>query len=191
MKTEPVTQYETRTHRFLIYACDIILINACIVVVAYWTMRQVDWLWYLSFINTTAIGVLRYWIFHILKINWLASPLNMVLKRLTDILLSLIFLLTVFPVIIVMKAIMMKASRSGRGKSILTTGLMQYRNEKPFKAIIFNSNTWTGSIFERMPLVINILVGNISFWNISDVRLIPNHSTPITQYTEPNTIDYD
>lgn len=191
MKTEPVTQYETRTHKYLVYACDIMLINACVVVIAYCIIWQVDWLWYLSFLNTAAIVALRYWISSILKINWLASPLNLVLKRLADILLSLIFLFTAFPVIIVMKAIMMRATQSGSGKSILTTGHMQCRNGKPFKAIIFNSNTWTGSISEKTPLVINILAGSISFWNISDVRQIPVHSTPITQNTESNTIDYD
>lgn len=191
MKTESNIQAANKTHRHLIYVCDIILINACVIAVSYCMIWQADWLCYLLLINTAAIIVLRHWISSILKINWLASPLNLVLKRLADILLSLIILFTVFPVIIVMKAIMMKASRSGHGKSVFTIGHMQCHNEKPFKAVIFNSDTWTGTILEKTPLIINILIGNISFWNISDVRRISIHSTPITQNTEPNTIDYD
>ncbi|MDE5560500.1 MAG: hypothetical protein K2J00_01660 [Bacteroidaceae bacterium] len=121
----------------------------------------------------------------ILQIHWLESPLNRTLKRLADISLSLLFLLTIFPIIFILQAIVSKRNNS---KSILTSHKMHVGNEKHISGVVFRT-----SIFpmvnhaERFPLALNILVGSISIWDLPLLEDAPDYAGNARCGTENQT----
>lgn len=188
MNKEQASPYATRSHKHLIYACDVMLVNACIAAVAYCMAWHADWIWGLLLFNAAAIIVLRQWISSVLKIHWLESPLNRLLKRLADILLSLTFLLTVFPVMIVVQAVVTKTSRQGRGKSVFEIVRVQVPERRAFHTVAFTLRCpWGSALVEKAPLAFSILAGRLSLWNISEAVII-RMTIPEKQNTEETQV---
>ena len=87
-------------HMRLVYTLDIIILNACSMAIVYACLWKLDGLWAMLICNFTVLVLLRQYLFKLLQIHWLSSPLNRCLKRLTDIVCALVFLTTLFPIIL-------------------------------------------------------------------------------------------
>lgn len=136
-----------------------------------------DWLCGLLLLNNIALIILRQWISDILQIHWLLSPLNRMLKRLTDILLSLLFLSTIFPLTFIIQAVTTKRNSNG---SILTFRKMSIGQKKNISGIVFRKPIFPNNNYiERLPLALNILIGSVSFWDL-----------PILEYIADNTENF-
>lgn len=110
---------------------------------------------------------------NLLGIGWLESILNRFIKRLTDIVISTFFLLTVFPIAYVISAILIRIQKGFADGSIIRIQEMQIKG-RHFSSIAFSKS---GTIFDRpllsnLPLAFNILLGTISIWDIASVQEI-------------------
>lgn len=164
----------------LILVCDILMLNACCITLAYALIVGTDWLWAFVVLNNLSIIALRRWLICIFQINWLASPLNRTIKRGLDIILSLALLLTVFPCVFVVRAILFWKTRHG---AVLTFRKMQI-NDKEFDSLVFNSTIHKTSFGVCFPIIFNILCGTISFWDLKQLRTPVDHE-PVP----PATVD--
>lgn len=169
----------------LIWSIDIIMLNACGVAIYYALAIDTDYISALLAINGIAIIAFRQWICYSLQIHWLLSPLNRFLKRLADIVLATLFLLTLFPIMIILHAVVTKANHRGPIFCFrkFTTGQNRF-----FTAIAFNANPFRGNkILEMTPLAFNIFIGSISIWDLGIVQEVPtdNHNPSQTEHEEP------
>ena len=188
------TESYKRFQKHLIIACDIIMLNALVLVLISVIKYTSPILMGLLILNCIAIIVLRLWLCHFLEIPWLLSPFNRVLKRLSDIVSSILFLLFVFPFIYILQTISIKKAKQG---PVLILCNVQATGDKTFTALCFNNNNFFNRFYlGYTPLCFSILLGKISIW---DLRLI-QEITPEPQQgyvssdscqadSEPHTID--
>lgn len=161
--------------RRLIYVCDAIILNACITAVAYVMHIGIDLLWAIILINAISLIALRQWLIHILEINWLTSPLNRCLKRLADIFVSCVYLLTLFPIILIICTIIIKKNNTG---PILTKRQIR-KNSEIINVLTFNIAQGQKKLPTLLPIAINIIIGAVSLWDLNSLEIIQ---------TEPDTV---
>lgn len=150
----------------LISVYDLIILNATALTVAYSCSTNIDWLLGFIILNNLAVIALRQWIMHILHIHWLDSLLNRALKRLADIALSLIVLVSIFPITFVFYCVLIKRRHNG---AVIVPCKMQ-ANSKHFSTLKFNIQYDSTNLFHKAPLALSILIGSISFWDITSVQ---------------------
>lgn len=176
---------------YLIYFIDIIILNACCITIAYAFLLEMDWLWGLLAFNNIAVIALRQWIYRIMETNWLASPLNRTLKRLADIVCSLAFLLTLFPLILFIHTIYHLCSKKYRPDATIAFRDIQVTNGPSFTAAFITPQIIKGNtIINYTPIAFNILFGTISMWDICSIKLpdINNSADEqVAQYEETYT----
>lgn len=156
----------------LIHAFDALILNASIITIVYTVVYGIDFLCSIIFLNNIAAIALRQCMMHVHGINWLTSPLNRCLKRTIDIIVSLAFLLTIFPIILLFFTIIIK-TRHGGPVIILRKASV---GDKHFNSICINVSSVDNRFTMRSPLAINILFGNISLWDITSITLITEES---------------
>lgn len=168
-------------HKRLTWACDLIILNACcLMTLQAWTTGM-SWAWGLSLLNCLTVIALRQWLMNSLQIPALTSPLNCSLKRAADILVAIVFLLTAFPVIIVIQAFIIKSSKQYRGP-LFTSMEVQTGKGKAFRALTFsNSKPGDGFSLGMTPLAIRLLTGTISLSDVPSlsIRQITTEATPV------------
>lgn len=184
-------EYVHMFHKRLIWACDLIILNACCLAVMQVWLVGINWLLGLSLLNCIAIVALRQFLMSVLEIPGLVSLLNRVLKRTADILTSLIFLLTVFPVIIVIQAIIIKSNKQ-YGGPLFTAKDVWIGDTGSFTAIVFsNCPCNNGPCLGMTPLALRLLTGKISLTDISSLSIKPTVAEGIhgdNQEELPNVI---
>ncbi len=175
-------------HKRLTWVCDVIVLNACcLTVLLAWFVGR-DWIWGLSLLNCIAVIALRHWLMKSLQIPWLTSILNRVLKRLVDMAVSVLFLLTVFPVIIVVQAIVIKSGKRS-ARALFSRADVRLNDEEHFSALVFSnySPEGAGNIMGMTPLVLNLLVGTISLTDISSLSIRPMENETPEEIPEAET----
>lgn len=168
-----------RTKKLLVSACDFIMLNACFIAVWFgFAFNKASFLTMLC-INAVAIIALRQWLCHYIQIPWLYSPFNRFLKRGTDILLATTFLLSIFPLILILQTISIKKRRGG---AVLHFCRIGRENGNSFKALEFGENYFSDIWHLGLsPLALNILWGNISMWDLRSISRIENPSEEKTE----------
>ena len=129
------------------------------------------WLIALLAIEVVSIIVIRHLGMTILNKFWLESYLNRALKKLADLLLSSLVLLTAFPVIYLLTAVYTRCSKGFAHGSILRFKRM-HTQAGSFSALLFNE---CGAITDqplinRTPIFFNVLIGDLSLWDIMTLQ---------------------
>ena len=156
-------------HMRLVYALDIIILNACAIPIAYACLWKLDGLWAMLICNFVVLVLLRQYLFSLLQIHWLSSPLNRCLKRLTDIVCALVFLTTVFPIILFAYIILNIATRKKNGNPIFTIRKIRTKDNKLISSVIFSQQLFAfdkACIIDMTPWAFNVLLGNFSLWDL-------------------------
>lgn len=167
----------------LTWACDLIILNAFCLTILQVRIVGENWLLGLSLINCIAMIALRQWLMHSLQISGMVSPLNRGIKRAADILISITFLITVFPVIIVIQTFIIKGNKQTRGP-LFAVKEVCVGNERCFTALVFSNCKSNDGINLRMtPLAIRLLTGMIS---LSDIPLLSIRNIEEKLSKEPN-----
>lgn len=160
-------------HMRLVYTLDIIILNACSMAIVYACLWKLDGLWAMLICNFTVLVLLRQYLFKLLQIHWLSSPLNRCLKRLTDIVCALVFLTTLFPIILFAYIILDIATRKKNGNPIFTTRKIQTKDNNIIPSVIFSQQLFAfdkACVIEKTPWAFNILLGNFSLWDIFSLK---------------------
>ena len=154
---------------YLISACDIIMLNACFMALYYGLcIDKIDLLLVLLVFNAGVILALRWCLSHTLQIPWLYSPFNRLLKRTTDICVSILFTLTIFPLIYIFQTICIKKCHGG---PVLEACHVKSNKEKVFTAIKFSNNPLHNKTYLKLaPVIFNIILGHFSLWDIKHIR---------------------
>lgn len=169
----------------VVYAFDAIILNACILPITYTIIWKTDWLWGMLVCNLIAITILRHYIFSILNIHWLTSPLNRILKRLTDIICSFAFLVTLFPLILFFLIIFGLATRKSHGQSIFSIKKIKTDDNKEVSSLVFSEHCIHGNIFlEKAPLFIGVLIGYFSLGDLPKIQILYSHNEEKSFYPE-------
>lgn len=180
-----IDRNDTTFQKQIIWPADIIMLNACGVTMYYVFAIGIDYIFALLAINSIAIIAFRQWICYSLQIKWLLSPVNRFLKRLSDIVLAAFFLLTIFPIMIILHAVVTKKNH---GKSVFCLRKFTIGQDQSFTAIAFSANLFRDNTkWNSTPLVFNILIGTISVWDLGIVQEVPtdNHDHLPTEHKEP------
>lgn len=162
-------------HKRLTWACDLVILNACCLVVLQAWLIGTNWLCGVALLNFVAVVALRQWLMSALQIPGMTSPLNRSLKRAADLVAALLFLLTVFPVIIVVQAIVIKSSKHLRGP-LFAQNEIWVREEWSFRALTFSNcprPLHGGLHIGTTPLALRLLTGKISLEDISALSIKP------------------
>ncbi len=179
-------------HKQLTWACDLIILNACCLTVLQAWLVGMDWIWGISLLNCIAVIALRKWLMKSLQIPWLVSLLNRGLRRIADILVSALFIVTLFPVIIVVQAVLIKSNRR-YGRAIFSAAEVCANNEKHFTAIVFsNYPQQCGSLIGLTPVAFKLLTGTISLSDIPSLsvkRVKPDTIEEASDSTQDNGSD--
>lgn len=199
-KTNNYTIKSSGRERLFIAICDIAILIACCILFVCIYKGFTGWLIALLAIEVVSIIVIRHLGMTILNKFWLESYLNRALKKLTDLLLSSLVLLTAFPVIYLLTAVYTRCSKGFAHGSILRFKRM-YTQAGSFSALLFNE---CGAITDqplinRIPIFFNVLIGDLSLWDImtlqeevSEVSEEPQEQTcPITELSNEDTPETD
>mgnify|MGYP006991639736 CR=1 FL=1 len=119
---------------------------------------------------------------HCLDIHWLESILNKALKRLTDIAVALLFIITLLPILIVICTIILKRQKTG---PVLTfCEICPNADKKNFEGLVFNDSEQLKKYNLRYaPLAFNLLVGQISLWDLKEfTEIIPHTENVDTEH---------
>lgn len=164
------TEYSA-LHMKLVYALDILVLNACIITIAYASLRTLDWLWALVLCNFLATALLRQYLFHLLQIYWLFSPLNRVLKKLAGITCALVFIVSVFPLILLAYIIYDVATKKRHNTPIFTLRKVLTGKGETISTVFFSQHILgKDSILDKTPWVFNILIGTFSLWDLNGLQ---------------------
>lgn len=169
----------------VVYAFDAIILNACILPITYTIIWKTDWLWGLLVCNLIAITILRQYVFGILNIHWLSSPLNRISKRLTDIICSFVFLTTLFPLILFAMIIFELATRKSHEQPMFSIKKVKTDGNKEFSSLVFSEHCIHGNIFlEKAPLFIGVLIGYFSLGDLPKIQILYSHNEEKSFYPE-------
>ena len=152
-------------YKHLISVFDITILNSFCIFIAYLFLHEINWLWGLLAINFILIVALRQWFMHCLEIHWLESILNKVLKRITDIVVALLFIFTLLPILIIIGTIILKRQKTG---PVLTfREICPNVDKKNFEGLVFNDCEQLEKFNLRYaPMAFNLLLGQISLWDL-------------------------
>lgn len=158
-------------HKHLIWACDLIVLNACCLTVLQAWLVGMDWIWGLSLLNCIFMIALRLWLMRSLRISWMTSPLNRGLKRAADIMLAMLFMTTAFPIIILILAVIIKSNKRHKGP-LFSANEICVGEARRFTALTFsNCPPCKGLSIGMTPLVMYLLKGTISLSDISSLSI--------------------
>lgn len=162
-------------YKHLISVFDISILNSVCIFIAYLFLHEINWLCGLLAVNFLLIVALRQWFMHCLDIHWLESILNKALKRLTDIAVALLFIITLLPILIVICTIILKRQKTG---PVLTfCEICPNADKKNFEGLVFNDSEQLKKYNLRYaPLAFNLLVGQISLWDLKEFTEIIPHT---------------
>lgn len=162
-------------YKHLISVFDISILNSVCIFIAYLFLHEINWLCGLLAVNFLLIVALRQWFMHCLEIHWLESILNKALKRLTDIAVALLFIITLLPILIVICTIILKRQKTG---PVLTfCEICPNADKKNFEGLVFNDSEQLKKFNLRYaPLAFNLLVGQISLWDLKEFTEIISHT---------------
>ena len=162
-------------YKHLISVFDISILNSVCIFIAYLFLHEINWLCGLLVVNFLLIVALRQWFMHCLDIHWLESILNKALKRLTDIAVALLFIITLLPILIVICTIILKRQKTG---PVLTfCEIYPNADKKNFEGLVFNDSEQLKKYNLRYaPLAFNLLVGQISLWDLKEFTEIIPHT---------------
>ena len=162
-------------YKHLISVFDISILNSVCIFIAYLFLHEINWLCGLLAVNFLFIVALRQWFMHCLDIHWLESILNKALKRLTDIAVALLFIITLLPILIVICTIILKRQKTG---PVLTfCEISPNADKKNFEGLVFNDSEQLKKYNLRYaPLAFNLLVGQISLWDLKEFTEIIPHT---------------
>lgn len=162
-------------YKHLISVFDISILNSVCIFIAYLFLHEINWLCGLLVVNFLLIVALRQWFMHCLDIHWLESILNKALKRLTDIAVALLFIITLLPILIVICTIILKRQKTG---PVLTfCEICPNADKKNFEGLVFNDSEQLKKYNLRYaPLAFNLLVGQISLWDLKEFTEIIPHT---------------
>lgn len=185
------TEYSA-LHMKLVYALDILVLNACIITIAYASLRTLDWLWALVLCNFLATALLRQYLFHLLQIYWLSSPLNRVLKKLADITCALVFLVSVFPLILLAYIIYDVATKKRHNTPIFTLRKVLTGKGETISTVFFSQHILgKDSILDKTPWVFNILIGTFSLWDLNGLQEMEESSETAASETHEDATEPD
>ena len=185
------------TQMWLVYILDALILNTCIIFIAYACLWAFDWLWGMVLCNFAIAVTLRAYLFKILQIHWLASPLNRAIKRLIDIASAITFLASIFPIILFVHIIYNLATKKKHETPIFTVRKILVTEEKEALAVFFSQHLWDKHTFlNKTPWAFNIFVGTFSLWDLKNVTEIEESNiTEIEESIEsvpdegPNELD--
>lgn len=150
----------------VIALCDLAIVNALCILTAYVVKYDFDWIGGLIIANSCLFVIVKYLGMRFLGYNWLDSILNRIFKQLTDIVIALFFLTTIFPIIFVLGAITIRTKRGGAIGSILEIRTATV-NDANISLLFFRktSTVFDHPFLNKMPNAFNILLGKISLWD--------------------------
>lgn len=180
---------------WLVYILDALILNTCIIFIAYACLWAFDWLWGMVLCNFAFAVTLRAYLFKILQIHWLASPLNRAIKRLIDIASAITFLASIFPIILFVHIIYNLAAKKKHETPIFTVRKILVTEEKEALAVFFSQHLWDKHTFlNKTPWAFNIFVGTFSLWDLKNIteieesiESVPNEGS--NDLDEPNIND--
>lgn len=196
-KTNNYTINSSGRDRLFIAICDIAILIACCILFVCIYNGFTGWLIALLAIEVVSIIVIRHLGMTILNKFWLESYLNRALKKLADLLLSSLVLLTAFPVIYLLTAVYTRCSKGFAHGSILRFKRM-HTQAGSFSALLFNEcgAITVQPLINRIPIFFNVLIGDLSLWDImtlqEEVSEEPQEQTyPITELSNEDTPETD
>ena len=158
---------------WLVYILDALILNTCIIFIAYACLWAFDWLWGMVLCNFAIAVTLRAYLFKTLQIHWLASPLNRAIKRLIDIAGAITFLASIFPIILFVHIIYNLATKKKNETPIFTVRKVLVTEEKEALAVFFSQHLWDKHTFlNKTPWAFNIFVGTFSLWDLKNITEI-------------------
>lgn len=180
---------------WLVYILDALILNTCIIFIAYACLWAFDWLWGMVLCNFAIAVTLRAYLFKILQIHWLASPFNRAIKRLIDIASAITFLASIFPIILFVHIIYNLATKKKHETPIFTVRKILVTEEKEALAVFFSQHLWDKQTFlNKTPWAFNIFVGTFSLWDLKNIteieesiESVPNEGS--NDLDEPNIND--
>lgn len=180
---------------WLVYILDALILNTFIIFIAYACLWAFDWLWGMVLCNFAIAVTLRAYLFKILQIHWLASPLNRAIKRLIDIASAITFLASIFPIILFVHIIYNLATKKKHETPIFTVRKILVTEEKEALAVFFSQHLWDKHTFlNKTPWAFNIFVGTFSLWDLKNIteieesiESVPNEGS--NDLDEPNIND--
>lgn len=175
---------------YLILIFDLVILNACCITLTYAFLCEVDWLWGLLLVNNVGLVGLRHYVFRLLEIDWLKSPLNRSLKRSVDVLCSLIFLLTLFPIILFVYTLYHFLGKKYRDRPVIAFDTIGIGDGREFHTLVLVPKMHAEKdMFACTPIAFNILVGNISLWDLNMIRYTGQHLNKDIE--TPSVLDED
>ena len=155
----------------LIAACDITILNAVCILIAFWAIHDWDWTGYLIVANVVSLLTIKYFSMRLANMHWLDSILNRAVKKITDIAISMIFLLTFFPIIFILATIAIRTTHSATGKSILELRHVIIEDKETILMFFRKSRTiFDNPFLNKTPIAVNILLGQLSLWNLYELK---------------------
>lgn len=174
---------------WLVYILDALILNTCIIFIAYACLWAFDWLWGMVLCNFAIAVTLRAYLFEILQIHWLASPLNRAIKRLIDIASAITFLASIFPIILFVHIIYNLATKKKHETPIFTVRKILVTEEKEALAVFFSQHLWDKHTFlNKTPWAFNIFVGTFSLWDLKNITEIEESIESVPD-EGPNELD--
>ena len=174
---------------WLVYILDALILNTCIIFIAYACLWAFDWLWGMVLCNFAIAVTLRAYLFKILQIHWLASPLNRAIKRLIDIASAITFLASIFPIILFVHIIYNLATKKKHETPIFTVRKILVTEEKEALAVFFSQHLWNKHTFlNKTPWAFNIFVGTFSLWDLKNITEIEESIESVPD-EGPNELD--
>lgn len=174
---------------WLVYILDALILNTFIIFIAYACLWAFDWLWGMVLCNFAFAVTLRAYLFKILQIHWLASPLNRAIKRLIDIASAITFLASIFPIILFVHIIYNLATKKKHETPIFTVRKVLVTEEKEALAVFFSQHLWDKHTFlNKTPWAFNIFVGTFSLWDLKNITEIEESIESVPD-EGPNELD--
>lgn len=167
----------------VVLACDLIMVSSACLSLFYAFYVGLSYLTGWIIFNAVSIIIFKHWLCYSLQIPWLLSPFNRAIKRLGDVIASISFLLTLFPLLFLVQTLATKKRHVG---PVLSVRKVRIGEAPPFLAVLFNHKFVCGiGYLEYSPIAFNILLGSLSIW---DLALL--HECPEDVYVKPEVLSY-
>lgn len=150
------------------WGCDVLLLSTCSLTLAFIFFFGADIYLFGLLVNCILVLAFKIWITKQMGIHWLLSPLNRILKRIVDIFISLLFLTTLFPLLLFVHTL---ATKIKGGKEVISFCKMRTFTGRLFYAPILEGPFFPKKQYIRIsPLAINVLFGTISLWDFASLQ---------------------
>lgn len=155
----------------VVLACDLIMLSSVCLSLFYVLYVELSYLTGWLVFNAVSIVIFKHWLCDSLQIPWLLSPFNRAIKRLGDIVASILFLLTLFPLLFLAQTLVTKKRYTG---PVLSVRKVRIGEGTPFLAVLFNQKfVWDIAYFRYSPIAFSILLGTVSIWDLALLHECP------------------